>query len=143
MNWPPEQEPRFPLARRPELKGIGGWLLFFCVSLTVLSPLMTLARLSNSRFAVGSLSDLALVAISVLTGVMLWSVNQRAFVFLWIYFALLSSRLVLRILELYLAGQVRDFESISPLIFSFVPLLIWFLYFKQSDRVQATFGRNL
>jgi hypothetical protein len=114
MNWPPEQEPRFPLARRPELKGIGGWLLFFCVSLTVLSPLMTLARLSNSRFAVGSLSDLALVAISVLTGVMLWSVNQRAFVFLWIYFALLSSRLVLRILELYLAGQVRDFESISP-----------------------------
>ena len=143
MNWPPEEETRSLPARRPELRGVGGWLLFFCISSTILSPLITIVNMSNRRFEAGSLFDLALVAVSVLTGAMLWSVNQRAFVFLWIYFALLSSRLALRILELYIAGQTRDVESIVPLIRSFIPIIIWFLYFKQSDRVQATFGRNL
>ena len=143
MNWPPGQETPFPVARRPELKGIGGWLLFFCISLTVLSPLLTLARLGNSRFELGSLFDLALAALGAVTGVMMWSVHPRAFVFLWIYFGLTVGLQLLGIVSIFLANQGPDNEPMFPFIRGFISILIWFLYFKQSDRVQATFGRNL
>jgi len=103
---------------------------------------MTINIISGNYAALPTL-DTAMAALGVVVGVMLWSVNQRAFVFLWIYFGLFLARVALRILSLYVVEESHNIESIGPALRSLIPLVIWFLYFKQSDRVQATFGRNL
>ena len=128
--------------RRPDLKGVGGWLLFFCVSLTVLAPVLVLSRVVTD-FSQSNIIDLVLVAFGILVGGLVWNVHRSAFVLLWIYFGANTLLSTLAIVGYALtAEQGREMEIIQ-LVRGLVSTVIWFLYFKKSDRVQATFGRNL
>jgi hypothetical protein len=62
---------------------------------------------------------------------------------LWIYFGVTAALLVLGIVTEALSPDEADPRAIIPMVRGLVSTIIWFLYFKQSDRVQATFGRNL
>lgn len=143
INWLPEPEIISAPARRPDLKGVGGWLLFFCISLTLLGPLLMFIRLWGSGFELESMLDLALTAFGVLVGTMVWHVHPRAFVLLWIYFGLAAALLVLGIVGAFFSDEVQDPRSVIQMVRALGSITIWCLYFKKSDRVQATFGRNL
>jgi Protein of unknown function (DUF2569) len=129
--------------RRPDLKGVGGWLLFFCISLTVLAPLLMFIRVWGSGFELESIVDLVLAAFGVLVGIMIWNVSARAFMLLWIYFGMTAALLVLGIVGAFLAPEGQNPKVTIQLVRALISTIIWFLYFKKSDRVQATFGRNL
>ncbi|MBZ5507652.1 MAG: DUF2569 family protein [Acidobacteriia bacterium] len=101
------------------------------------------ARVWGSGFELESMFDLALTAFGVLAGAMVWHVHPRAFIFLWIYFGLTVGLLLLGIAGFFLGDEGQDNQMIIQLVRSLFSTIIWFLYFKQSDRVQATFGRNL
>jgi hypothetical protein len=129
--------------RRPDLKGVGGWLLFFCISLTVLAPLLMFVREWGNGFELGSMIDLALTAFGVLVGIMVWNVHPRVFLLLWIYFGVTAALLVLGVVGAFFTPKEQDPKETIQLVRALISTIIWFLYFKKSDRVQATFGRNL
>jgi Protein of unknown function (DUF2569) len=143
IKWPDEPQTISAPVRQPGLKGVGGWLLFFCISLTFLAPLLMFARVWGSGFELEGMVDLALTAFGVLVGIMVWNVNPRAFLLLWIYFGLTALLLVLGIAGSFVSTEEQDPREMVQLVRALISTVIWFLYFKKSDRVQATFGRNL
>jgi hypothetical protein len=128
--------------RRPDLKGVGGWLLFFCILRTVFAPLAMVVRVSSAGFNLGTIFDLAFTAFGVFVGIMIWTVNASAFMLLWIFFSVSAVLLILAIIATSLSG-IRGVEHMGQLVWALAFTIIWFAYFKKSDRVQATFGRNL
>lgn len=142
IQWPAEPAVIAPM-RRPDLKGVGGWLLFFCISLTLLAPLLMLIRVWGGGFELEGMIDLALAAFGVLVGIMVWNVHPRAFILLWVYFGLTALLLVLAIAGSFVGSEEQNPSEIMQLFRGLISTIIWFLYFKKSDRVQATFGRNL
>ncbi|HKD79678.1 MAG TPA: DUF2569 family protein [Candidatus Angelobacter sp.] len=143
IQWPDEPATIGPPVRRPDLKGVGGWLLFFCISLTFLSPLFMAIRAWGGGFGVANTIDFVVAGFGVLVGIMLWNVNPRAFLLLWIYFGLLALFFVLALAGSFVGSEEQNPNEIVILFRGLVYIIVWFLYFKKSDRVQATFGRNL
>jgi hypothetical protein len=139
IQWPDEPRQIGPPMRRPDLKGVGGWLLFFCIARTVLSPLLTAIALADRGF---NMIDLAFTGFGVFVGIMVWTVNASAFVLLWIYFALSAALLLLAIAAVALSGAPNP-QILGRLFFALIFTILWFFYFQKSDRVQATFGKNL
>ena len=142
IRWPDDSQQFRAPVRRPDLEGIGGWLLFFCVSMTVLTPLFILARVGGSGFEVTTIIDLSFSAFGLFVGIMVWTVSAHAFLLLWIYFGLSAALQVLAIVASFLAPEQNP-EQMFQLFRGLILTFVWFLYFKKSDRVQATFGRNL
>ncbi len=101
------------------------------------------ARVWGSGFELEGMVDLALTAFGVIVGIMVWNVNPRAFLLLWIYFGLTALLLVLGIAGSFVSTEEQDPREMVQLVRALISTVIWFLYFKKSDRVQATFGRNL
>ena len=128
---------------RPDLKGVGGWLLFFCVSRTVLSPLFMLIRVANSGGDLGNVIDLAFTGFGVLVGIMVWTVNKSSFLLLWVYFGVSAALQILAIVATLQVAEEQGLQQRIQLFWALSFTIIWFVYFKKSDRVQATFGRNL
>lgn len=143
IHWPDEPATVGPPMRRPDLKGVGGWLLFFCISLTFLSPLFMAIRMWGGGFGAGNMIDIAVAAFGVIVGIMVWTVNQRVFLLLWFFFGLLALLLVLALAGSFVGSQEQNPNEIIVLFRGLIYIIVWFLYFKKSDRVQATFGRNL
>lgn len=142
IHWPDDPRQSSVPKRRPDLEGVGGWLLLFCITRTVLTPLFILARLAGSGFAPANIFDLAFTLFGVVVGIMIWTVSASAFVLLWIFFGVSALVLVLAIAGLFLSGA-PDPQQLGRLFWAVVFTILWFAYFKKSDRVQATFGRNL
>jgi hypothetical protein len=49
----------------------------------------------------------------------------------------------MRIADFIFVGPSRNFHEIILIFRSAIYFIAWFLYFKRSDRVKTTFGRNL
>ena len=90
-----------------------------------------------------SMIDIAVTAFGMIVGIMLWNVHPRAFLLLWIYFGLLALFLVLGIAGSFVGSEEQNPNQFVLLFRGLIYVIIWFSYFKKSDRVQATFGRNL
>ncbi|WP_149537333.1 DUF2569 family protein [Siccirubricoccus phaeus] len=143
-------------------RGVGGWLLFLCLTLTVLMPLATLAANLTGWPAPAVLEmfprlELALWAVvcgeilvnlyAIVTGVGLWRVSPgalpRARRFL---LALLGWRLAAPFLMAGLAGlppegtQALLLDGLKDTARTAVFVLLWWLYLKRSRRVAATYG---
>jgi hypothetical protein len=142
IRWPDEPQNFGPPMRRPDLKGVGGWLLFFCIARTVLAPLLIAARVLGRDFNLGIMFELVFTAFGIFVGVMVWTVNTSAFMLLWIYFGVSAAFLLLAMVAASLSG-IQGAEQMGQLVWGLAFTIIWFAYFKKSDRVQATFGRNL
>jgi Protein of unknown function (DUF2569) len=128
---------------QPKQKEVGGWLMFFCILLIVVVPVAVMVMAWSGDFGIEVLFNIAWAAFGVLVGAMLWNVHSRAFLLLWIYFAMAALIIVMAVVNLATAEEgVTAHDSI--LVFrSIIYCTTWFLYFKRSDRVRATFGRNL
>jgi hypothetical protein len=128
---------------------LGGWLLYFCISFTVLGPSMMIGWIQKSSSAIltGVYASLALT--SFLAGLTLWAKMSSAF--LWLRIAL-TARLLYAFFQVYLATKAArgsstnsDFvkqEILSATMNIFLVALLFF-YFRFSKRVLDTFGRHI
>lgn len=145
--------------------GVGGWLVFFCVGLTILGPLFSLGQMGNgweqaqpafSRFpAIKSvliceyLGSTAILIYGFIVGCMIWSgsskgrVIARRFLLIRLFgsivFEVIAINMMVRWLPLEIA-RAGTVGMIGALIREVVYFTIWWLYFKMSKRVRNTYG---
>lgn len=149
----------FPLASKTvhplsvasqEPNGIGGWLLFYCLTLTLLSPAYLLLYFSMMPYRVTSIYSLVGILrgfLGIVVGIFLWTRRPVALFLLKGYFIYIAAGLLLSALEI-----VRAMMRTKSLVFAgsgFAVLvstgitILWFLYFRRSARVKNTYGANL
>lgn len=138
------------IAGRAKPPSVRGWLLFFCIALTVLSPLMNLSEASNSSQLFPKVFAIVFAIFEVFVGVSVWRVSPKAFRNLRLYFGvLLCSGLLSLIAGLYfnLRSTPTRANVGHHLLLAGVGTLLgcatWWLYFNRSKRVRETFGRNI
>jgi hypothetical protein len=153
-----------PELARPDVRyrKVGGWLLLFCVGLTILGPLRTLVALAKSYadlaayqtkfsgLAMVVIVDMglsaALMALAIHAGVRLWTIRPGAVqtakrFLLWV----LGYHAIAAILP-FTAGlppeanremlRAVSFEVAGGVIW----VAIWYAYLSRSKRVKATYG---
>jgi hypothetical protein len=137
-----------PSAPAGELRGVGGWLLLFCVWIVIVDPLLELRVLPYLRYI--SLNwtlplSFAVVIYGMVTGIQLWRVRPGALVLLRVYFALVLALTLLTVGLMFYGTYLMHVSLWS--VFAWVRtaafLGIWVTYFRVSQRVRATYGRNL
>jgi uncharacterized protein DUF2569/zinc ribbon protein len=132
-----------------ELRGVGGWLLLFCVGLTVISPLFVLAEAVNSKDIPTIAIDLGLAALYIYSGIGLWRVKTDSFKWLKVCFVV---NLILGLLGILgsiwtqpdsLEHKLSSSNDLASGARPIIGVVIWWSYFRNSKRVRATYGRNL
>jgi hypothetical protein len=154
-------QPALPLTE-PKYKRVGGWLLFFCLSLTVFSPLLSIVMLALSYNEAVRLADqfpglltitavdtfltLGMMAFSLYAGVSLWRVKPGAVqTAKRCLLCFLAYTVVASILP-FLAGlpsevnEVLIAEVFKDAARTFIYVGIWYSYLNKSVRVKATFN---
>ena len=145
----------------PKYKGVGGWLLFFCLSLTVFSPLITIIALIASYTdafrlldsfpgvmaitVIDTFLDLVVMAFSVYAGVSLWRVKPGAVRTAKRYLLCLLAYVAVASILPFMAGLPSDVNEV--LIAEVIKgasrqvsyVAIWYAYLNKSKRVMATF----
>jgi Protein of unknown function (DUF2569) len=141
---------------------VGGWLLLFCLTLTVFSPLITLSSLAAgygqvSKYfdefpglrvitVIDTLLSLGLMAFSIYAGTRLWSIRPRA--------VQIAKRYLLCLLGYYAVGTTLPFLSGLPSAANWAMmaalvkdtlrgvfyLAVWYSYLHMSERVKATYA---
>ena len=154
----PAGSPNYPSvaaanAGTPELEGVWGWLLFFCLILTVLAPILAIEEGSSGSLLIDVTVGLK-VFFGVFVAINLWSRGDYALTLLRIYFVIGVGLAILRFLitmaavVMYAhgnqtnAGEAAIFRLIAYLV-GLVILAAWIAYFRSSKRVKATYGSNL
>jgi zinc ribbon protein len=133
-------------------KGVGGWLLLFWVGTTILTPIMLVMEAMNNLnnlIVVGM--DVALAALAVTTGILLWARSRYALPTVRAYFITLLVIAALSILGGVMGDAAAEAggrtgiagSGIFQGVRSLIVVAIWWTYFKQSERVELTYGRNL
>lgn len=130
------------------LRGVGGWLLLFCVGLIFIAPLYGAAEiLENPTDVFVIVFDLSLAAFSIYTGITIWRIQPIALKLVKAYFIVSLVVACLAILGSFSADlKETQGKTTSPLVIGLrllVYVAIWWSYFKKSARVKATFGSNL
>lgn len=140
--------PSLPIAHGP--KGVGGWLLFYCVSLTILSPvylllyfLVTPYRVVTIYLFIGILRGFW----GIVVGIFLWMRRPVALFLLKGYFIYIAAGLLLNALEIVRAMMRTESWTLTGNRFAVLAstgiTVLWFLYFRRSVRVKNTYGANL
>ena len=144
-----------------QYQGVGGWLLLFCVGLTILSPLLNLAAIGQTmdavrlvgtsfpNFATVAYIEIALIlgmiVFSIYTGVALWAIRPKAVTTAKIY---LCCVVVVAFFDLLLvssldlpgaASSEARGAAISGIVRSIIYAGIWMAYLNNSKRVEATY----
>jgi hypothetical protein len=136
----------------PRYKGVRGWLLFFCVSLTVLAPLRIMGEYGAAGTDIWSIRGISIdglfsfvfACFSIYVGVCLWRVRpgavKKATVFLWCVAALN----VVVVLLTHMAGlkPSANGKVIEEAIIrsgAGAIALAWLAYLGSSKRVKATY----
>ena len=145
----------------PGPRGVGGWLLVFCVILTILIPLFKLPSLfSTYRDAsrlfesfprlyfivlLNTVLGVGLIIFSIYAGVSLWQKNSKGpviakrYLFVYLVYAFFSNGL------LFLAGLPTEAieavlrEAFLNIFNSAIFAGIWYAYLERSIRVKNTF----
>jgi hypothetical protein len=142
--------------------GVGGWLLFWCFANVLAGSLYALylpldAYLELKQFAATFEANHLVMAFvvmlycvlfsievfSIVVGVCVYLVRPYALKLLIIYFlicAAIDGCLLVLFSRLDAGSQDNAF---GYLLWNGIMLVVWFVYFKRSKRVRATFGRNL
>ena len=130
--------------------GVGGWLLFFCINVTVLSPLIVLGQMAGQRSGPNpyNLIDAVRVLYGVVVGIFLWMQRRIAIQLVKFYFiAVLATIVIVHSGVLFCVAQDQEpfllGRGIGSIMPSVIYCVLWFLYFRKSERVRNTYGANL
>ncbi len=145
--------------------GVGGWLLFLCVSLTILSPLLSLVNISRGiqtiisfqgtgspvvpMIAVDSIISISLLLFSFIAGLGLWRRGKNAVRDARTYLVVFFCYSFFAILEPLLFGfrgdGLRQMTTTIALgtLRSAVYVVIWHSYLSKSVRVKNTYGTGV
>ncbi len=148
-----------------QLKGVKGWLLLMCISLTILDPSsiilnsIIMTNLTKPYFdkhaellkmvLINGTCSIGLAVFSIYTGLSLWKVLPNALTTAKKYLIAISLYSVFSLFLPVLAGfQAESIKGISGsnVFNSLLTILyasVWYLYLKKSGRVKATYGSNL
>jgi hypothetical protein len=136
-------------AQDAEIRGVWGWLLFFCIIMTVLGPIGFVSNISSELFFLSVLLGLKTI-FGVVVGINLWSVSKSALGLLRVYFAVAVvfglMLLAANFLDAFARPEQSLLEAIGKPLFRVLNLAIlaaWYSYFHSSRRVKATYGSNL
>ena len=122
-------------------KGVGGWLLFLCIYLTILCPLSNLAHL-----VVVFIQNIGLIIFSIYAGHALWTIRANAVNIAKTFFGVaFASAIVITFLLPLILGlppevrsemRVQSQWGLNGVILAW---WIWCSYLKRSKRVKATY----
>ncbi len=144
--------------------GVGGWLLFFCVALTILSPLLSISQMISgweqsepafSRFPTlksvliwENLGFSAILIYGFIVGCMIWSGSSEGRNIARRYLLIrLFGFIGVEVVAILIMGDLPS-EMVAAGIGGVVGALfregvyftIWWFYFKMSKRVRNTYG---
>ena len=160
-NQQPTPPPLPSAPAEPRYKGVGGWLLLFCLGLTVFNPIITLVNLAwgfsqNVEYfdqfpgllvitAIDTLLSLGLMGISVYAGIGLWSIRPGAVQMAKRYLLCSLAYLAVASILPFMAGlpsaanEVMAVEVFKDVIRGIAYFAIWYSYLNKSKRVRATY----
>lgn len=131
-------------------RGVRGWLLLFCLGVTVFGPAAFFVQVGNTSHILnpGYLLDFLRVMSGAVAGALLWTQNPVALKAVRVYFILLGVTVVVVLLSLVASGmKVGASVLMGPNFSNFTRLgingCIWLAYFMKSERVRNTYGANL
>jgi len=148
-----------------QLKGVKGWLLLMCISLTILDPSsivlnsIIMTNLTKPYFdkhtellrmvLINGTCSIGLAVFSIYTGISLWKVLPNALITAKKYLFAISLYSVFSLfiptLVGFQAGSIKGisgnnvFNSLLTILYASA----WYLYLKKSRRVKTTYGSNL
>jgi len=130
--------------------GVGGWLLFFCIGLTIFAPLTILMQAAaGSRFSTAYMFYDVRVLYGMVVGATLWLKQPISLMLLRVYFIIAGAAAGLGALSV-VAAAIGTHASLFLLVprftGAFVPVgitVLWFAYFRKSARVRNTYGSNI
>jgi hypothetical protein len=140
-----------------QLSGVGGWLLLYCIGMAILVPLLISiqlfswtyflhanVRLLNKAFILEMVQELY----SATVGVFLWMGRPISLFLLKIHFIIVGVSTLVSLLALVqLALNARSkWAPVRGLVAEIVSTgftILWFVYFRKSQRVRNTYGANL
>jgi hypothetical protein len=149
--------------RTAEPRGVGGWLLLFCVLVTIIGPALSVFFLSADLARilanwdgfqpaptfrlVKDVAGFGLTAFSVYVGIGLWSVKPNAVrTAKALLIAALAYNVVTDFACLSLGTSVLFWiptptvgTTVEDLVGSAISFAIWFTYLRESKRVKATY----
>jgi hypothetical protein len=130
--------------------GIGGWLLFYCLTLTLLSPAYLLLYFSMMPYRIVTIYLFIGILrgfLGIVVGIFLWMRRPVALFLLKVYFIYIAAGLSLTALETVRAIIRTKSSTLAgsgfALLVSTGITILWFLYFRRSVRVKNTYGANL
>lgn len=146
-----------------KLQGVGGWLTFFCVALTIIGPLVSFSSMVSgweqakpafdtfpilkTAIFLESLVIGVVVIYGFITGAMIWGGNKDGKSLAERYLKVrLFSFIVVELIVLIILSDLPQ-EAYNVIIDGLIVFLvrelgffgIWFTYFKKSKRVSATY----
>ena len=139
---------------------VGGWLLFFCLSLVIFTPLIGVFSLITSvdqlqssflpdnfmsYFTIITIIEFALIGFGMYIGIKLWQIAPYAVQNAKKYLVIV---LVVQIIQIFIPylfdfnSSIRDAlleESLKYVARTVIAVAIWLAYLRKSKRVKATY----
>lgn len=145
----------------PKYKGIGGWLLLFCIVLTIITPLLSASHIISGHASAGVMTSSAKMATIIesilagslhlygfVTGCIVWSGNKRGNVYAKRF--LITNLAGFFIIGIIVALLVDLPDMRHKVIGSYIILVpkeiifftVWWYYFKKSKRVKYLYDNK-
>jgi hypothetical protein len=122
-----------------EWNGVQGWLLLFCVGLTILGPFGLLTLNGSIRPITGmSLGRVAHCIYGIYVGTAIWRRKSNALIHLKVFFVT-----GLMLASLFLVQRFGNTHAMEIGLGNILVIFAWWFYFSNSKRVRVTLGRNL
>lgn len=120
------------MSNKEKLEGVGGWLLFFIITIMIVSPIYSFIILFSEPLMTtfDYIEGLAVISTLVLSGIFL--INKK-------YYAITFTKVVL--ISMFLTALLYIFLEDYTIIQSVFYSIIWFLYLSYSDRVKNTYDK--
>jgi hypothetical protein len=153
--------PLTPVSAPQRYKGVRGWLLLFCLGLTVFSPLITLVSLAlgyneSSKYfgqfpgllvvtVIDTFLSLGVMAFSVYAGIGLWRIRPGAVRMAKRYLLCFLGYQAIAAILPFMAGlpsaanEAMIMQVAKDTFRSVIYIAVWYSYLNKSKRVQATY----
>ncbi|HEV2112701.1 MAG TPA: DUF2569 family protein [Terriglobales bacterium] len=145
---PATQQAQVDSQPQSKLNGVKGWLLWFCIALIVIQPILNFVEALGEGFDAGAfVLAWLLTGVSVPTGIAIIQRWKSTFTWLKWYFGIYAGVLALALIGTFSGSanvESKDTQqAITALVRGAIYILVWVSYFRTSKRVRATFGCNL